>query len=971
MSAGAARRLTPAHGAAYTTGPAEVPPAVWGKGAALIRSILRPAPQILVVLAFLVSCGSSTSTSCGCLGTSVPLAAPLDPAHTIQEGAQAYITPAGFSFLDSSVGTLIANFLPSGLTFQVPSISNTEYLCPTGGTCPFTSSNQSCQTCVFGVCTGSLCISEYSYDVCGISDCPFSGADCDGAGADPQGACPVTARIDSLSLDTVTPNVLDATITMDIDASEYGLNSSGVCTYGGSGAQCNNTIWISGNALAGIVPFSCDSPGIQLTIDQQPIEIGIELTVDPISEALGFNITSISGPNGSALFSASDINFNCGLTGDVLNFVSSYLVGIFNSEINTLLTGELGKTLDKSLCMPQNYYSSEVCPASQAGVQSVAGIDQNGDKVCCAPGSACATASGGGAGCVVKPLGLVGTENPASFLATYGAPNAELQLEVFVGQNEQPDAGEPFVTQNGGGLRARVVTGVEALTPSTCVPAATPPPATGQADIDFDTEAKNAGITGVDGGPYMVGVALSGVFLNKAAYEAYSAGLLCLDINSYNESLLNTQLLTPVLPSLGYIAPDNAAYAVLRPQNPPTMTIGAGTITAGVDGGPPQIVDPLLNVSMKDLRIDLFAVVDQRPVRLFSISTDVEVPLALGVGADGESIEVLLGNLNNILVNLNATQSNILAENPTQLLKLIPLVLSLAGPSLANIAPFALPNLEGFSLTLDGIHGIVADADGGYEDIGIFADLGVSGASGAVIPAGVPPLATLTGNLEPELADVMPGGTLKSWPTALVTVTPGGEHGLPTESSWSIDDGMWSVWVRGQQLGITSPNFLLQGSHTILLRTRPLGSRGKGWTQTLTFVADYTPPSVSLGLDETGRFTLSATDNITPANLIEWSVSSAGGAFGAWAVGTPDPNALAAQGDFVLQARDQAGNVTLVKSDPSAVVGGEAEGGGPGGPVAPAAPSARGGGCSSAPGSSLDLALLALGAALLFRRRKR
>jgi MYXO-CTERM domain-containing protein len=357
-------------------------------------------------------------------------------------------------------------------------------------------------------------------------------------------------------------------------------------------------------------------------------------------------------------------------------------------------------------------------------------------------------------------------------------------------------------------------------------------------------------------------------------------------------------------------------------------------------------------------------------VRLFSISTDVELPIALGVAPGGTSIEVLLGNLNNILVNLNATQSNILAENPTQLLKLIPLVLSLAGPSLGNIAPFALPNLDGFSLTVDGIHGIVPDGDGGYDDIGIFADLGIGTPSGAVVAPGVPPTATITQNLEPALADVAPGGTLKGWPTAVVSVD---ESGGPTESGWSVDDGMWNAWVRGSQLQITSPNFLIQGSHSILLRTRPLGSNAKGWTQTLTFVADYTPPSISLGLDGSGLFTLSATDNITPADLIEWSVSSGSGAFSGWATGTPDPNALAARGTFLVKARDQAGNVTVASSDPSAVVGGEAEGGGPG-LAAPAAgnPQAKAGGCSSAPGTSDGLAFLALAAGLaFFRRRKR
>ncbi|MHB8419581.1 MAG: LBP/BPI/CETP family protein [Myxococcales bacterium] len=900
----------------------------------MIRSILRPAPQILLAIA-LASCSGQTS-SCGCLGTITPLAQPLDNAHVTQSGAQAYVTPGGFTFLDQSVSTLIGSFLPGGLTFWVPETSGS------GG-------------CLFGACA-------YDYYICRAQDCPYSNdaADCNENGVASGGACPIAAKIDSLAITTATPSTLDAVLHMDVDYNEYGLNGSGACVQGGSGQKCRNDIWINGDVLFGAFNVACDTPGITLSIDNKEVDIGIELTIDPISEALGVAITSVTGANGGALFSSSDFSASCGIEGDIINAASSLVVGLLNSQIQSMLQSQIGKQLDKSLCMPQNYYTGSVCPTSLSGVASVAGKDQNGDPVCCAAGTACAS-SGGGAGCVAKPLGLIGIADLSSFLAKYGAPDSKLQLEVFPGQ-DQPPSQEPLIKANGGGLLARVVTGVEALSPSTCVPSRPAPPATPQADIDFDAAAKSVGLSS-----YMVGAALSGTFLNEAAYEAYNSGLLCLDINSYNESLLSTALLSPVLPSLGYIAPNNAVWAVLRPQNPPTIALGAGLVQ---DGG---IIDPLMNVTLKDLRIDLFASVDERPVRLFSLSTDVEVPLALSVGTGGTAIDVVLGNLNNILVNLNATQSNILAENPTQLLKLIPLVLQLAGPSLAKVPSFNLPSLSGFGFVLDGIHGIVTDPEGGYEDVGIFADLvTTSDGGGGPMPApllGPPPDVAIVDSLEPALADVGPGGTLKLWPTAIVSVD---QSRWPTESSWSIDDGMWSAWAAGGRLSVTAPSFLLQGHHSILFRTRPLGSRAEGWSLPLDFLADYTPPTLDLEVSAAGRWTLTATDNFTPADQLVWSSSVGGAAFSEWVEGAPDPNGLAAQGPFVVRVRDQAGNVAQAASDPSLLSrssGDAAQGGSPA-TTAPARPAAPATGCGTSGGEGAGALLLAVLGLLASRRRR-
>ncbi len=875
----------------------------------MIRSILRPAPQILLAIA-LASCGAQ-STSCGCLGNITPLAQPLNAAHTTQAGAQAYVTPGGLTFLDNNVGTLAGTLLPGGLTFWVP-----ESEVKTG--------------CVFGACL----IDEY---LCRAGDCSYSNpTDCNENGAAPNGACPISVKLDTLTLGTQAPDTLSATLTMDIDWNEWGLDGSGNCVLGGTGGSCRNVIWMGGTV-------GC---GLDLTLDQQPIPITVLLTIDPISQALSINVTNVS-----VSLSDSDFSFNCGVLGDIINFFGGVIdfASFFNGTIQSMISSQVAKQLQKQFCMPPTFYTSG-CPSG-----SVTGQDVNGDTVCCAPGTNCANKTGDYSGCVAKPLGLVGVADLSSFLAKYGAPQSKLQLAVFPGQANPPSV-QPLIAQNGDGLRARVVTGVEALQPSSCVPSRPAPPTTAQPDIDFDTEAKNAGISS-----YMVGVGLSKTFLNAAAYEAYNSGLLCLDINSYNESLLSTSLLTPVLPSLGYIAPDNAAWAVLRPQNPPTITVGAGTLQNG------QIVDPLLNVSMKDLRIDLFASVDERPVRLFAISADVEIPLALTVGASGSSLDVVLGNLNNILVNLSASQSNILAENPSQLLKLIPLVLQLAGPSLAKMPSFNLPSLSGFGITLDGIHGIVNDPDGGYDDVGLFADLAVAGGGPGLLPPGMPPVVSIVGNQEPSLADVGPGGTLKSWPTAIVSID---QSARATESSWSIDDGMWSAWERGGQLAVSAPSFLLQGHHSILFRTRPLGSRFGGWTSALDFLADYTPPVIELAQDAAGRWTLSAQDNFTPVNALAWSTSVAGGAPSDWSTVAPDPNALAARGPFLIRVRDQVGNVAQAASDPSLVTAGAAEGGSAARASAPAA-ARPATGCGTVPGEAGGALLGWLFALALTRLRRR
>ena len=623
-----------------------------------------------------------------------------------------------------------------------------------------------------------------------------------------------------------------------------------------------------------------------------------------------------------------------------------------------MIQSNIGKQLDKSFCMVPTFYTKG-CPSP-----SVTGQDRNGDAACCAPGSACA--SGGGAGCVTRPLGLVGTADLSKTLAKFGAPPAEVSLELFPGQG-QPPAAQPLIATNGGGLTLRIVTGAQAVSPSSCVPTRSPPPNVAQADLDFDQEATNAGISS-----YMVGVGLSQLFFNQVAFEAYNAGLLCLDLDSYNEPLLTSSALGVLLPSLSNIAPGSVpVYAMLHPQNAPTIAVGAGTISP--DGG--QIIDPLLTVGMQDLRIDLYATVDERPVRLAAVHADVSLELALGVGPDGSSLDILLGDPNKLLVNVTALDDKILAESPAQIAKLIAMVLTLAGPKLAGLPSFNLPAFAGLGLTIEAVHGIAPDGDGGYLDVGLFAalDAGTSVPGAAIFegetPGSSPIQVSLAGDLEPALAEVLPGGTLSRYPTAVLAIDPSAG---PTETSYSIDQGLWSVYIRGERIDATSPRLLIQGHHSIDVRTRHVGSLAVGSAHSFDFLSDYTPPEITLARGARGRWLLSATDNFTPADQLEWASAVGTDTFGGFSAALPDPDALEAQGAFRLRARDLVGNVAEVSSANSAVVGGKAEGGGRGVRTSVSAPRTNGWGCSSAGTGASGLLALAFAALGLGRcRRKR
>ena len=95
-------------------------------------------------------------------------------------------------------------------------------------------------------------------------------------------------------------------------------------------------------------------------------------------------------------------------------------------------------------------------------------------------------------------------------------------------------------------------------------------------------------------------------FLNAAAFGAWEAGALCLDVGTETSDLLNSGTFSILIRSLSDLTHgDNVPVRLsIRPQNPPVIQLGQGTFNA--DG---TIADPLMKVTLEDFAIELYVLI--------------------------------------------------------------------------------------------------------------------------------------------------------------------------------------------------------------------------------------------------------------------------------------------------------------------------------------------------------------------------
>jgi hypothetical protein len=153
------------------------------------------------------------------------------------------------------------------------------------------------------------------------------------------------------------------------------------------------------------------------------------------------------------------------------------------------------------------------------------------------------------------------------------------------------------------------------------------------------------------GRPYHVGMTFASTLANQMLYAIYRSGTMCLKLTSADvKSLtggafsLNASVLSLLASDLSLLAEDAAPVIIqLKPTAPPILDLGSGQVI-GQDAMGNDVYDWLLKLNVEDLGIAFHTLVQDRYVRIFEVTTDINVGLNIMVLPDN-SLEVAVGEL--------------------------------------------------------------------------------------------------------------------------------------------------------------------------------------------------------------------------------------------------------------------------------------------------------------------------------------
>ena len=173
--------------------------------------------------------------------------------------------------------------------------------------------------------------------------------------------------------------------------------------------------------------------------------------------------------------------------------------------------------------------------------------------------------------------------------------------------------------------------------------------------------------------------------LNQLLFSAWRSGLLCRTVDEMGGAPLSSDLLAMLGGSLSTIMTDGGPLALqITTPEPPIATLGGPNGETAV-------------VSLANMRLDVFADVRDRMVRIFGLTLSPTAGVTLTMGADG----VLVPELNFDPTQMGAQVAyNELAPDVNEtLLTLLPTILEQFLPQLTDaIPPIALPDLGGIVL---------------------------------------------------------------------------------------------------------------------------------------------------------------------------------------------------------------------------------------------------------------------------------
>lgn len=718
------------------------------------------------LFAFIAVAAMACGQTSGCSGCGQALTKIPDGGYSgerLDTAAAGRVTAPGFAVINQQAPAILQQFAPGGvLAVPLPcTIQNVTLI-------------------------GSLTIGDEGGLGCAAESCGQLDGKCDTLDQ-PRG---IPVQVQSLSFAPKGPDIIEASITVSLATGKIMVSS-----VNRSPLSC---------ALLGGGPIKCsvDFDTARAAPATNTLQLHLKFTVDARWERLlTFEVPEIAGGKACGTSGASPkpacldpddtviaTEGACTICGAAnFDFIKTLIIG--------QVAGQLRTTIENAL-KEQNCRGcgdDGVCPTSAVATSAcVGGLDAG---VCVDDGTQ---------KCVPGVLGVEGRLAVGNFVPVGGSGAQTDLLLAAGGATTASDAG--FSMGVRGGARAVAI--------SPCVAPLTPTPLTPLVLPDFDGEAP---------APYHVGLSLSGQWLSRVLLHAQQSGALCLEIGNDAVGVLESATVGAFLPSLNKLTHGQNVplRVVLRPVKPPTATVGAGTVDP-VTGKP---ANPLVRVDWADVELDLYALLEERYVRLFTLSLDLSLPFGLTITGCSQ-VTPVLGDLNAAVTDVQALNSEILPEDLAALRALVPSLISFIEPQLSGqLAALNIPAFGGWQVKLLATRGLTGGPTlTSYQHVGMFAELQPAGTF-CTLPT--PRMGATWFEGSPE------GGVLHV--DAPGVVDP--------EYQVRVAGGFWSPWRRAQggALSLTHPRLKLPALHPLEVRVREARGGG-GVSDAVALTADTRVP---------------------------------------------------------------------------------------------------------------------------------
>ncbi|HEY4177758.1 MAG TPA: hypothetical protein VGM90_13020, partial [Kofleriaceae bacterium] len=209
--------------------------------------------------------------------------------------------------------------------------------------------------------------------------------------------------------------------------------------------------------------------------------------------------------------------------------------------------------------------------------------------------------------------------------------------------------------------------------------------------------------------------------------------------------------------------------------------------------------------------IDFFASVDEQWIRVFTVVSDVHLPIGLQTSGTGQLVPVI-GNTDQAFTNLSVKNNDAVTESPAELASLFPTILSLVLPQLsAGLGGFDLPALGPLAIQPTAITSIDNNTF-----LAIFANLTTAMPRLAPIETH----ATISDIVEASPDTIRNPAAWTTQGTPAVTLDMGDEAGL--EYSTRVDNGSWSAWSTNAKPRLAPRVFWIPARHVIEVRARKI-----------------------------------------------------------------------------------------------------------------------------------------------------